>query len=261
VNVEVPTKQEAQTAAARAGLASQGVLYIVVGMLALNIVFGDDAQADQRGAIAAVRAQPFGKVLLLVLTVGVALHAAWRVSKAIRSDDETIKRLADGARGLMYAGFTIVCAKALFDADESGGGGTTERKATGKVLDLPAGRALVLIAGLGVLGAGIWQWRQPFSQRFVEKLRLAGLSEAWRRMITVLGTIGFVARGIALALIGWFLIDSAIDEAPSKAGGLDQALHALAADHPWRLLVVAVGLLAFGAFRIVDAALRRISET
>ena len=77
----------------------------MVGLLALSIALGDDAQADQHGAIAAVRSQPFGKVLLLLLTVGVALHAAWRVSKAIRSDDdETPKRFADGARALAYAG-------------------------------------------------------------------------------------------------------------------------------------------------------------
>src|SRR3954463_2895801 len=264
VTVDVPTKQEAQTAAARIGLASQGFLYVVVALLALTIVFGDDAQADQHGAIDALAAQPFGKLLLLILAAGVASHAVWRASKAIRSDDdEPAKRLADSARAVLYGGFTIVCIHTLLDASgrSGGGGGSSERKATGTVLDWPGGRALVVIAGIVVIGAGIWQWRQPFTQRFIEKLRVGKLSEAWRRAVITLGTIGFIARGIALAIIGWFLVQAALDDSPQEAGGLDQALHSLATDKPWRLVVVAAGLAAFGLFRIVDGALRRVSET
>jgi hypothetical protein len=263
VPVDTPTKQEAQTAAARVGLASQGVLYIVVGLLALNIVFGDDAQADQHGAISAVASQPFGKVLLFILTGGVAAHALWRASKAIRTDDERPKQAADAARALLYTVFTFACVRVLIDvhASDSGGGGKNERKATGTVLDWPGGRWLVVIAGIVVVGAGIWQWRQPFTQRFLEKLRLTGLSEGWRRVITALGTAGFVARGVALALMGWFLIHAAIDDEPREAGGLDHALHSLATEHAWRLVLVAAGLFAFGVFRITDGVLRRVSET
>ena len=260
--VDAPTKQEAQTAAARVGLASQGVIYIVVGMLALNIVFGDDAQADQHGAITAVASQPFGKLLLVILTAGVAAHAIWRGTKAIRTDDEKPKLLADAARAVMYAVFTFACVHVLIDANASdGGGGKNEQKATGTVLDWPGGRWLVLLAGLVVIGAGIWQWRQPFTQRFIEKLRVSSLSEGSRKAIVALGTAGFVARGIALALIGWFLVQASMDDAPNEAGGLDHALHSLANEHAWRLVLVAIGLFAFGLFRIVDAALRRVSET
>jgi hypothetical protein len=262
VHVEAPTKQEAQTAAARVGLASQGVLYIVVGMLALNIVFGDDAQADQHGAISAVASQPLGKVLLFILTGGVAAHAIWRGTKAIRTDDEKPKQLADAARAVMYAVFTFACIHVLIDAKASdGGGGENERRATGTVLDWPGGRWVVVLAGLVVVGAGVWQWRQPFTQRFNEKLQLSGLDEGWRKVITALGIAGFIARGIALSLIGWFLIQAAIDDAPDEAGGLDHALHSLASEHAWRLVLVAFGLFAFGLFRIVDGALRRVSET
>ena len=262
MNVDVPTKQEAQTAAARVGLASQGVLYIVVGMLALGIVFGDDAQADQNGAITAVASQPFGKVLLFVLTGGVAAHALWRASKAIRTDDERPKQAADAARALLYTAFTFACLRVLIDVHASaGGGGEKERKATGTVLDWPGGRWVVVLAGIVVVGAGIWQWRQPFTQRFLEKLHLSGLSDGWRRVITALGTAGFIARGIALALMGWFLINAAIDDAPNEAGGLDAALRSLATEHAWRLVLVAAGLFAFGLFRITDGALRRVSET
>ena len=262
MHLDAPTKQEAQTAAARVGLASQGVLYIVVGLLALNIVFGDDQQADQHGAITAVAAQPFGKVLLFVLTGGVAAHAIWRGTKAIRTDDETPKKVADAARAVLYTVFTFACVRALIDAHASDErSGQNERKATGTVLDWPGGRWVVAIAGIVVVGAGIWQWRQPFTQRFNEKLRLSGLSHAWRKVITALGIAGFVARGAALTIIGGFLVQAARDDAPDEAGGLDHALHSLASDHAWRLVLVAIGLFAFGVFRIVDGALRRISET
>src|SRR3954462_15497442 len=110
VTVDVPTKQEAQTATARIGLASQGFLYIVVALLALTIVFGDDAHADQHGAIDAVAAQPFGKLLLFILPAGVAGHAGGAAGRGIRSEDaEPAKRLADSARAVLYGGFTIVC--------------------------------------------------------------------------------------------------------------------------------------------------------
>jgi hypothetical protein len=112
-----------------------------------------------------------------------------------------------------------------------------------------------------VIGAGIWQWRQPFTQRFMEKLRVSKLSEGWHRAVVVLGTVGYIARGIALTIVGWFLVQAALDDTPEEAGGLDQALHSLATDRPWRLVVVAAGLAAFGLFRIVDGALRRVSET
>jgi hypothetical protein len=254
----------------RIGLATQGFLYGVVGLLALQVAAGHNDQADQRGAIEAVGDQPFGRALLLVLTIGLALHCAWRLVLAARGtagDDsakEWAKRLAELGRGLLYGAFTLVAAKLLIGSSsaEGGGGGSEQRKAVGTVLGWPGGKFLATAIGVAVIGTGVWHASQLFTRKFVDKLDLAGRSETSRNVIVVLGSIGYVARGVVFAMVGWFIVESALDDDPNHTGGLDQALKRLAfSDHgPELLRLVAAGLIVFGIYRIIDARLRKREE-
>jgi len=249
----------------RIGLTTQGVLYVIVGLLAWQLASGHNDQADQRGAIEAVANQPFGRFLLLTLTIGLALHCCWRLVLAARGepgDDDAgsvLKRIGELGRGLIYGSFTVVAAKLLIDArDSTGGGGEEQREAVGTVLDWPGGEAIVLLIGLAVIGTGLWHASQLFTRRFLDDLDLSGRSETTRTVVTVLGSVGYVARGIVFAMVGWFLIESARDDDPNHTGGLDHALRRLAdSDHgPGLLRLVAVGLILFGVYRVVDARLR-----
>jgi len=251
----------------RIGLAVQGVLYLVVGVLALQVASGSKDQADQRGAIEAVANQPFGRLLLLVLTVGLALHCCWRFVLAARGgpgDDDAgavAKRVADLCRGLIYGSFTVIAAKILVDARDAGsggGGGQEQRKAVGTVLDWPGGKMIVVLVGGAVIGAGLWHASRAVTRSFVDNLDLSGRSEPARKAIILMGSIGYLARGVVFCMIGWFLIESALDDDPNHTGGVDQALRRLAESGPGPSLlrVVAVGLILFGAYRVVDAKLR-----
>jgi hypothetical protein len=249
----------------RIGLATQGVLYVVVGLLALQVASGRNDQADQRGAIEAVADQRFGRLLLLILTIGLALHCCWRLVLAVRGkpgdeNAETIaKRITELARGLVYGAFTVIAAGLFFDAGGSGGAsGEEQRRAVGTVLDWPGGTAIVVVVGLVVIAAGLWHASRMFTRKFDDDLDLDGRSDATRKVIAVVGSIGFFARGLVFCMIGWFLVESALDNDPNHTGGLDQALRRLAAsDHgPGLLRLVAVGLIVFGVYRIIEARLR-----
>jgi hypothetical protein len=249
----------------RIGLATQGVLYVVVGLLAQQVASGRNDQADQRGAIEAVADQRFGRLLLLILTIGLALHCCWRLVLAARGgpgeDDakDVLKRLADLGRGIVYGSFTVIAAKILIEAKNSGRpSGEEQRKAVGTVLDWPGGKVIIVLIGVSVIGAGLWHMSRAVTRNFVDNLDLGRRSERSRVTITALGCIGFVARGAVFCMVGWFLVESALDEDPNHTGGLDQALRRLSdSDHgPGLLRVMAIGLLVFGVYRIIDAWLR-----
>jgi len=126
----------------------------------------------------------------------------------------------------------------------------------------PGGRALVVIAGASVIGAGIWNGYRGVTRHFLRSLDLSSLDEKPRRVVEVLGTAGYLARAVAFSLVGWFLLAAGLHRSPHQTRGLDGALHELAgtARGPLLLLVVAVGLVMFGVYRMLDAAYRRTDK-
>lgn len=269
--------------AGRVALVTQGVLYVVVGILAVRLAIGDsDEEASQQGAIEAVARQPFGRILLVVLVVGLAAHALWRIALAVRGepgDDEDggsmAKRLANGGRAAIYVGFTAAAVRTLTrdsgggaggsasggsgsGSGSGGGSGSGQEKGTAEVLGWPGGPWIVAAVGLAVIGAGIWNIRKTFTRSFVEHLDLYGRSEGQRRAVELLGAAGYAARGIVFGLIGWFLVQAGITHDPDRQRTLDETLREVAeADHgPLLLGVLAVGLFLFGVFRIIDGLLR-----
>jgi hypothetical protein len=244
---------------ARVGLASEGVLYALVGVLALLVATGDSStQAGPEGAVEAVASQPFGTAALVVLGVGFALNAIWRLLLAWRGDST----FADGLHGLLYAGLAVLSFRAALRASGASGGGEGEQ-ATATALSWPGGPLLVAAVGLAVVGVGLWQWRQPFTKSFLKLLRTERMSNRTLKAVTVIGSIGHAARGVAFVLVGWFLVRAALDHDPDKGGGLDVALAELVREPygPWLVGAVGIGLLAFAAFRFVDAAYRSPART
>jgi hypothetical protein len=172
---------------------------------------------------------------------------------------DVLKRVADLGRGIVYGSFTVIAAKILVEAKNSGhASGEEQRKAVGTVLDWPGGKLIIMLIGVSVIGAGLWHLSRAVTRNFLDDLDLGRRSERSRVTITVLGCVGFLARGVVFCMVGWFLIESALDDDPNHTGGLDEALRRLSdSDHgPGLLRVMAIGLLVFGVYRIVDAWLR-----
>jgi hypothetical protein len=248
---------------ARAGLVARGVIYAVIGILAIKLALGDGGKtANQNGALDTIAKQPFGKVLLILVAIGLAGYAIWRLLRAAighgpESSDDTKDRIGGFASGITYGALCITAVSILVG---SGGGSGSPDKATGGVLDWPAGQVIVVVAGLVILGVGLEQGYKGLKKKFLEKSKTEQMSESVERAFTALGVFGHLARMVVFVLIGYFLIRAAIDYDPDKAVSLDGALAALgqASYGPLLLGIVAAGLIGFAAYSMADARYRRV---
>ncbi|MEU6376089.1 DUF1206 domain-containing protein [Streptomyces sp. NPDC046909] len=262
--------------AARAGLAARGVIYLLVGALALQIAFGDgERQADRGGALEELSDKPFGAVLLWALGIGLVCMALWRLSEAlfgsVGPDGRSAKkRLAAVARFVFYGcvAYSVLSFAAGSGGGDGGGGsggggGSSDRQSrdvTAKVLDLPAGQWIVGLAGAGIVVAGVWIGGRAVTRAFHDKLKLGEMSPRARRFVDITGVGGGVARGLVFAAAGAFVVRAAVDYEPDKAKGLDDTLRSFAGAPlgPWLLACVAAGLVLFGVFSFAMARWQRV---
>ncbi|GAA4792270.1 DUF1206 domain-containing protein [Streptomyces ziwulingensis] len=258
----------AREGAARAGLTARGVIYLLVGVLALQIAFGaGHREADRSGALQELADQPFGAVLLWALGIGLVGMALWRLSEALfgavgEDGHKAKKRLPSAARCVFYAfvAYTVL-AFAVSPANGSGGSSDQQsRDVTARVMDVPAGRWLVGAVGVGIVVAGVVMGVQAARRKYHKKLKMGELAPWSRRLVDVTGVAGGVARGLVFATAGAFAVRAAVDYRPDQAKGLDDTLRSFADTPlgPWLLVLVAAGLVLFGVFSFALARWRRV---
>lgn len=249
---------------ARFGLVARAVVYLVIGVLALQIALGNhDHQANQRGAMAELVHRSFGTLIVGVLAVGLAAYAVWRLSEAAfgvaGEGRKTGPRLKSLVRGVIYAGLSI--STFAFLAGTSTQGQTQQQvTATARLMRHSWGVWLVAAVGIVVVVAGVALIREGAERKFERQLRMRQMSDRTRSVVVGLGVVGTIARGIVFAVAGILVVDAAWSFDPAKSTGLDGALRTLA-DRPfgaWLLGVLSLGLLAFGLFGL---ALARWAKT
>lgn len=249
----------------RGGFVARGLIYAIIGLFAFKVAVSDTGKlTDQQGAIKTVGNQPFGEVLLVLLAIGLGGYAVWRLFRAAlghgpEDTDNTLERLGGLGSGLVYGGLCIATIKVLTGSSASGSSSNPD-KATAGVFDWPAGRALVVVGGLVLLGVAAYQLVKGLRQTFLEELKTGQMSVGMQTWITWIGTVGHVARAAVFGLAGWFLLKAAYEYDAKEAVGLDGALtKILRADYgPWLLGLVAAGLLAFGVYSLSEARYRKI---
>jgi Domain of Unknown Function (DUF1206) len=247
----------------RAGFLARGIMYIVIGWIALQIAFGNTRQqADRTGALHALSATPFGVVALWVLVVGFLGMALWRLAEAIWPSGEGRKATARAlsfAKAVFYAviGYGVLKYAIGAGAPQSGDKQSVDLTAT--LLRQPAGQAIVVVIGLAFVGGGLYLGYQAWRERFLKELELGRMSRRTRQVVEWLGRVGGIARGIVFITAGVFLVVAAVRSRPQQAKGVDSALHELAATPvgPWLLALVAIGLVMFGLFSCAEARWRR----
>lgn len=237
----------------RLGLASYGVVHLVVAWLAFQLVRGERAgPVSKNGALHELAKQPFGRVLLWVLAAGFAALALWQGIEALvghRSEKGTkraVKRVGSLVRLGVYA---VLCLSAVKIAlSERSGGGTDAY--TAKVMAWPLGPWLVGALGAGILAYAGLNVVKGVTDRFEKHLDLSSMSGDRLALARALGRAGYCARGVALGIIGGLFVWAAVTHDPHKSGGLDVALSRLlhAPMGPALLLLVAAGLACFGGF-------------
>jgi hypothetical protein len=249
---------------ARFGMFCSGILWILVGVLAVRVAVGAGGKTtDRTGALYEIGKQSWGTALLIAIAVGLAGYALWRFTAAalgrkIETNEEISvwKRLWYLARGIFYAFLCYTTVAIIFGSHS----GSSEKEHVEKVFDLPAGRWLVGAIGLGVLAWGLGSAWRAISRNFKDDLHTERMSETTKRWTTRAGVVGYSARALVFLLIGTFVIRAAWDYDSDKAVGLDGALQKLAHQTfgPLLLGIVAAGLVAYGLFYLVKAAYREV---
>jgi hypothetical protein len=248
---------------ARAGLVARGVVYGIIGVLALKLALGDGGKVtNQEGALQTIAHQSFGKLLLVLVAIGLGGYALWRLIRAAvghgaEQEDSTFERFSALDSGIAYG---ILCITAIQILTSSGGGSSSPKQTTGGVLGWTGGTVLVGIAGAILIGVAVYQAYKGLSRKFLEDAKTGEMSEGVEKAYIALGVFGIVARAVIFALIGYGLIKAAVDYNPKQAIGLDGALRELAhaSYGPALLGLVAAGLIGFGLYSIVDARYRKV---
>jgi hypothetical protein len=248
---------------ARFGIAARGVVYVVIGVLAVKLALGDGGKApDQQGAFQAIAKQPLGTLLLAIVAAGMLGYASWRLLRAAlggtQGQDDLKDRIDGVASGISYGILFAFAVKILLG--EAAGGGADPDDAAGGVLGWPGGPWLVGLAGLVVVGVGLQQGYKGLTRSFMEGTDTNRMDDRVEHAYTAFGVFGHLARLVVFALIGAFLIKAALDFNPDEAVALDGAL-AKVADAPYGPLllgIVAAGLIGFGAFSLVESRYRRV---
>jgi hypothetical protein len=248
---------------ARAGLTARGVIYIMIGWVAILLALGKTTrEADQRGALQLLAKQPFGLFLLWLLGIGFAAYALWRLSEAafgVTVDGKGAgPRLKSLGRAVIYASFAFTTFSVIQGGRQSQSG--QESDWTAQAMHHSWGRWAVGIIGVIVVIAGAVLVVEGVQRKFVKYLRTAEMSAKTRRNVVRLGRVGTVARGLVFALAGVLVIDAAVTYQPSKAGGLGRALSTLR-DQPFgkvALIIAALGLIIFGVYGLCEARWRKV---
>jgi len=257
----------------RFGYAMKGAVYILIGILAAHSAISWGAENEgPTGAMGQVTALPFGRYLLVAVAVGLASHALWRLIQAFM-DTENKGSAAKGlaARGsyamiaLIYLGLAYYAVKIALGAGggEGGGGERSTQSWTASLLGQPFGQWLVALAGVIVIGVGLFQFYQLYSAKFLDKFLLGEMSEADEKWVRRLGRLGLAARGVTFSIMGVFLLFAAYHADPAESHDLGGTLNVVEGQYfgAWLLGLLAVGLIAYGLFMFVLAKHRRMVIT
>ncbi len=253
----------AARALARAGLTARGIIYILIGWVAILVALGQTSRsADQQGALQLLASKPYGVVLLWLLGIGFAGYALWRLSETAfgvtGEGPGAGPRLKSLIRALVYAGFAYLTFQIISGTHASQSG--KQQDLTGKLMHHAGGRWLVGIIGLIIVIAGVTLVIEGVRRKFLKYLQLGQMSPRTRRIVERLGMIGTAARGVVFALAGVLVIEAAITHKPGRAGGIDKALLTLRGQQfgEFLLILAALGLIIFGIYGLCEARWRRV---
>jgi Na+/proline symporter len=237
--------------AARFGHIANGILHILIGLIAWSLAFGSAPEdADQTGAIQLLATNPLGMVLIWLCAAGCVLLGLWHLSEAIWDRQSALDGVKDLGKAVVYLSIGVLFTVAAFGGQQDSGESTSSFSAA--LMSHPAGAVLLVVTGLVIIGIGGYLVFSGVTQRFMDDLRSSNRREV-SRLISVTGTIGYVAKGIVLALVGLLFVVATLQRDPEDATGMDGALRALL-DQPFGpvlLAAIGVGLMLFGVFAVM----------
>jgi len=268
-NMEVKGKRAAKEAAysptmerlARLGYAIKGLIYITIGLLAIQGALGrGKTPADQLGAIRTFSQLPFAHVLLWVVLIGLISYSLWGIIRAVmdpfHKGTDTAGLLARGGylvSAATYATFVLPTYHLIMGAGSSG---SNQTQLLAKIMSMPFGRLIVGVVGVAAIAAGLYQCYLGIQSKFEKQFKTYALTAENYRIAIQMGRFGTIARGIVFAIVGFFFFLAAYYASPGRAQGIDGALDYLDKQPYglWLMGIVAVGLIAFGIYSVMTAA-------
>lgn len=226
------------------GLIAYGVVHLLIAWIALQLAWGKShEEASQQGALQDLASKPFGGVLLWVVAIGLFSLVIWKVLELAYGYLDTSKKVSSAGRGVVYLVLGISAVKVAVGSGGSSSG--SQRSMTGRLMENPAGRVLVIIVGLVVIGIGVRQIYKAATKKFTEDL-----SGIVMPATIALGRVGYAAKGAVFIIAGALFAWAGISYEPAKAGGLDTALRTLKQQPygSWLLTAMALGLACFGIY-------------
>lgn len=254
----------------RFGFYTKGVLYLIIGILAILLVAGlkGGKITDPTGALGTVAQKPYGKLLLIFFVVGAIAHGLWNILRGAADVDDAgkkwlgiVKRIFFIGIGLFYVGLALTALSILLSANVSDENGQIPKTFVTILFAIPIlGVILVFLIGIGLVGAGFHECYSGISGKFQENYRSWEITGWHGKFIDLLGVLSFTARAVLLVLMGWFFITAAIDYNPDEVVGIDGALMTLAQTTygSTLLFVTAFGLICHGILAFYEANYRRI---
>ena len=254
--------------AVRAGFVARSITYGVVGGIALALAVGAGAAPtapNQQGALELIARAPLGRVAVGVAAVGLLAYALWKLGQGVfgrgpeGGGGPGLKdRIANGAGGVVYLAFFAVAVRILLG--DSSSGSSEPSKAAAGVLGWPGGAVIVGVAGGVLIAISLFQIYDACRGRFADDAKLREMGPLEVEAFMVLGHVGLVARALVFGLIGYFVLETAIDYNPRDATGLDGALARVHHEPfgPWLLGLTAAGLIVFAVYSMFEARYRRL---
>jgi uncharacterized protein DUF1206 len=251
---------------ARVGYVAKALLYITVGLVAAQAAFGPGRKTtDTQGALRLVHGVTFGRAVLLMVAAGLLGYAVWRVVEAVVDPDGrglgakgVALRAGSAGRGLLH-GVLAITALRLAYGDRSATSHDQTREWTAVAFGLPGGELLVWFAAASVFGYGMYQLYRSYAPKLGRQLDLSQLRDPALGWVVGVSRFGIAARGVVFCLIGFFLARAAARHDAEQVGGVRESLGVLADIGRWPFVVVALGLVAYGVYELVNARYRRIN--
>ncbi|MCD6008117.1 MULTISPECIES: DUF1206 domain-containing protein [Halomonadaceae] len=251
---------------ARCGYVAKGVVYMIVGVLASLAAAGlGGSSVNTKQAITQLASQPFGGLMLALLSLGLLAYAVWRLLQALIDTEN----LGYGVRAIaarlgflvssgIYSGLALYSFNLLRNAAT---GNTSPTGRTAELMSHPGGIYLVFAVGVVFFGVGVRQIVRAVKCSFLKNWHMREMNERQRKLAKWATRMGLTARGIVFLLIGLFLCLAAWQSDPSEAEGLGGALATLAQQPlgPWLLGIVSLGLVAYGIYCFINARFRDVS--
>ncbi|HEX8429271.1 DUF1206 domain-containing protein [Hymenobacter sp.] len=248
-------------ALARFGFAAKGLVYLLMGILALLAATGQRGgqTADKKQAVQTLQDLPGGPVLLGFIAFGLLGYIIWRFVQAVRDTENKGsgakgigRRLGYAGSGLLYASLAWFAAQLAWSGSASGGS-NSQQTLIAKVLSWPGGNWIIMAVGLAIIGAGIYQIINAYSGKFHKHVNASDLPANQQNIVYRTGQVGYTARGVVMAIIGYFFVQAGRQSSASAAGTTDEAFDLLATMGPAVLGIVALGLMAYGLYMLVQA--------